>query len=155
MSDELLGGVAAGTAFGVSITVIVLFTLAYYVLCAVAYWKIFTKAGEKGWKSLIPFYSGYVQYRLTWKTSMFWLTLVAVVANGVLTKMQEQGLIWSILTLVVSLAVIVLCVMRANKLAKSFGHGAGYTVGLVLLQPIFILMLGFGSSQYIGNTTKM
>ncbi len=34
----------------------------WYVLQVIAYWRIFTKAGEAGWKSLIPIYNTYVQY---------------------------------------------------------------------------------------------
>lgn len=34
------------------------------VLEVVAYWKLFEKAGEEGWKSLIPVYSGYMIYKI-------------------------------------------------------------------------------------------
>ena len=33
-------------------------------------------------------------------------------------------------------------------LAKAFGKGAGFTVGLILANTIFIMMLGFDSSSY-------
>ena len=39
-------------------------TLLYYVLLTIAQWKLFTKAGEKGWKALIPFYSMFVSHHL-------------------------------------------------------------------------------------------
>ncbi len=35
-----------------------------------------------------------------------------------------------------------------HGISKSFGHGTGFTVGLVLLPFIFQLVLGFGSSKY-------
>ena len=47
-----------------------LFAFIFYILQVIAYWKIFTKAGEEGWKSIIPIYNGYVQYRLTWDVSI-------------------------------------------------------------------------------------
>ena len=31
-----------------------LFAFIFYILQVIAYWKIFTKAGEEGWKSIIP-----------------------------------------------------------------------------------------------------
>lgn len=37
-----------------------LFAFIFYILQVIAYWKIFTKAGEEGWKSIIPIYNGYV-----------------------------------------------------------------------------------------------
>jgi hypothetical protein len=43
---------------------------------------------------------------------------------------------------------IVLCI----DLAKSFGKGAGFGIGLALLGIIFFPILGFGSAQYQGPT---
>jgi hypothetical protein len=37
-----------------------------------------------------------------------------------------------------------------NLLSKSFGHGVGFTPGLIFLGIIFYPILGFGSSKYIG-----
>ncbi|NZA37287.1 DUF5684 domain-containing protein [Eubacterium callanderi] len=42
-------------------------------------------------------------------------------------------------------------IIQTHKLSKAFGHGAGYTIGLLLLRPVFILILGFGSAEYKGN----
>ena len=39
----------------------------------VANWKLFTKAGEKGWKSLIPIYSTYVKIKIAFSGSKKWL----------------------------------------------------------------------------------
>ncbi|MGN0240639.1 MAG: DUF5684 domain-containing protein [Candidatus Weimeria sp.] len=36
------------------------------------------------------------------------------------------------------------------KLAKAFGESGAFAVGLIFLPNIFQLILGFGSSQYIG-----
>ena len=43
------------------------FALIFLVLLVVARWKIFTKAGEAGWKSIVPIYSDYVQWKIAWK----------------------------------------------------------------------------------------
>lgn len=36
---------------------IMLISIAILILMIVANWKLFTKAGEEGWKSIIPFYN--------------------------------------------------------------------------------------------------
>ena len=41
--------------------------LALIILAIVAMWRIFTKAGEKGWKCLIPVYGAYVEYKIGWE----------------------------------------------------------------------------------------
>jgi hypothetical protein len=35
-------------------------------------------------------------------------------------------------------------------LAKSFGKGAGFALGLLFLNLIFMLILGFGDARYVG-----
>ena len=36
----------------------------YYALLTISQYKLFTKAGEKGWKALIPFYNMFVSHHL-------------------------------------------------------------------------------------------
>lgn len=129
--------------------------LALYVITVIAYWQIFKKAGEKGWKSLIPLYNSYIMYKISWKTSMFWIMLILDIVYAVLAciNVYAQNGILSFLSFAIYIAVFVIAIISMHKLSKAFGHGAGFTVGLVLLSPIFILILAFGSSQYVGNTT--
>lgn len=67
-----------------------LFAFIFYILQVIAYWKIFTKAGEEGWKSIIPIYNGYVQYRLTWDVQYFWVALGLAVGGGILIPSAES-----------------------------------------------------------------
>ena len=68
---------------------------------------------------------------------------------------NDQATVFAAIELVFLIAALVLKIIGDNKLSKSFGHGAGFTVGLVFLNPIFKLILGFGSSKYVGNTTDV
>jgi len=36
----------------------------------------------------------------------------------------------------------------------TFGHGIGFTLGLIFLGPIFVLIIAFGST-YVGNGYKI
>ncbi|MEI3168770.1 MAG: DUF5684 domain-containing protein [Lachnospiraceae bacterium] len=58
--------------------------------------------------------------------------------------------IFSVLGSAILLAVTIINIVALNKLARAFGHGTGFTIGLFFLNPIFKLILGFGSDQYIG-----
>ena len=44
----------------------------------------------------------------------------------------------------------VICIILCIDLAKSFGKGAGFGIGLAFLGIIFFPILGFGSAQYQG-----
>ena len=96
------------------------------VLLIIAMWKIFSKAGQGGWKSIIPIYNVY---------------MLCKIADG-------NG--WKFLLLLIPIVNIIYTIMLCHRLAKSFGKGFLFTLGLLLLPNIFTLILGFGGSQYIG-----
>ena len=126
----------------------VIASLIFYIVLVIANWKIFTKAGEAGWKSIIPIYNGYILYKISWKTSVFWITVVLALIGGILNGIGNP--VTSVIGVILNIVVIVIGIMQSYKLSKAFGHAVGFTVGLVLLPPIFTLILGFGSSEYIG-----
>ena len=39
---------------------------------------------------------------------------------------------------------------NGKNLSLAYGHGVGFAIGLFFLSPIFMLILGLGSSQYQG-----
>lgn len=149
LSNDALGGLAVGSILGF----IVACAIIMWVFQIIAYWKMFTKAGEPGWKSIIPFYSQYIMYKLTWKTSWFWITLIVAVVYGVFTSLNQNFpdvMLYAVLLLVFAIIILVLSIISYHKISKSYGHGAGYTVGMLFLWPIFVLILGYGKSKYIG-----
>ena len=64
--------------------VLPLVSLLLIVLIAAACWSVFSKAGEKGWKILIPVYNRYVGYKISWSGTAYWVRLLLVIAAGVL-----------------------------------------------------------------------
>lgn len=96
------------------------------VLSIIATWRIFTKAGESGWKSIIPFLNLY--------------TLVKIAdGNGV-----------KFLLFLIPIVNVIYGIMLNVRLAKAFGKGTGFAVGLIFLNTLFVLILGFGDAQYVG-----
>lgn len=110
-------------------------------------WQIFEKAGEPGWKAIIPCYNTYTQYKFTWNANIYWFVLFGTVIGGMLKSIDG---IFSVLGSAILLAVTIINIVALNKLARAFGHGTGFTIGLFFLNPIFKLILGFGSDKYIG-----
>lgn len=111
------------------------------VLNIVANWKIFTKAGQPGWASIIPFYNDYISYKIYWGNG--WLFLVPVVGAVLAAIIPLVGWILSIL-------LIVWSVFNVKKIATAFGQGTGFAVGLFFLPTIFQMILGFGKAKYKG-----
>ena len=111
---------------------------------------------EAGWKSLIPYYSQWVEYGYTWNPKIIlWNVTAAIVdyIGDVSIIALKKGLILT----VAMIAIIVFWICRfavsaiaAHKLARAFAHGMGYTIGLLLLPGLFQFILGCGSSRYNG-----
>jgi hypothetical protein len=92
----------------------------------VAMWKVFTKAGQPGWASIIPIYNVYI-----------WCKIVG-----------RPG--WWVILLFIPLVNFIIAIILCIDLAKSFGKGVGFGLGLAFLGFIFWPILGFGSAQYQG-----
>lgn len=146
---------SALAALGMSIFIALYIALAIWVLYIIAFWKVFTKAGEPGWKSIIPIYNIYIFFKITWKkTVWFWVLLACSVVYAIMISFgyNSNGSmnIVGYLATIPSLAAAVISIIQLVKASYAYGHGAGFAVGLVFLDWIFLLVLGFGSSQYIG-----
>ncbi|MGB9374599.1 MAG: DUF5684 domain-containing protein [Jiangellales bacterium] len=116
LQDDVAGGLAAGLfaalAFG------------WLVLILVAGWKMYVKAAQPGWVSIIPF-----------------LNLFG------LLKIVHRPLWWFVL-FIIPIVNIVALVIVMNDLSKAFGRGLGTTLLLIFLTPIGYLILGFGDDRY-------
>lgn len=128
------------------------FTIVFLVLEIAADWMIFQKAGEPGWKSIIPVYNGYVSYRIVWRTEFFWINLVlSAAANSMMSWYNGGGsALIGVFAFVLSVLAAVFEILYAIKTARAFGKGTGFILGLIFLNPIFRIILGFGSAQYLG-----
>jgi hypothetical protein len=97
-----------------------------YLIWALPLMGVFQKADEPGIAAFIP----------------IWNLLV-------LLKIVGRPWWWLILYIIPIVGLIVAIVVLYD-LAKSFGHGVGFTIGLVLLSWIFLLILWLGGSRYLG-----
>lgn len=146
-SREALGLFGLGVAVLVTLCMLM---VVVYVVYVIGMWKAFAKAGEEGWKAIIPIYNMYIMYKISWKTSMFWITLALAVVAGIFNALVTVGAFFAVLSSLVSIALVVISIMLLYKFSKAYGYGAGFTVGLIFLPFIFVLILGFGSAEYIG-----
>lgn len=124
------------------------FMIAYYVLYAIGAWKMFSKAGIPGWHAFIPFLNEYDVFKMAWETKYYWIYLLGTVAYYAVS--EADGTVWSVLGWVLAILIAVIGVVCIYKLAKSFNKGVGFTIGLILFEAIFIMILGLGSAEYHG-----
>ena len=133
----------------------------------VCLWFIYIKMGVPGWKGIVPFYNIWTAVKTLKKPFYwFWIILGATVAlcwsgifiagavvlaiQGIVPDVSETMVIGaSILATLSFLAGLIFSILLAHALSRSFGHGAGFTVGQVLLPFVFYPILAFGESEFI------
>jgi hypothetical protein len=100
---------------------------AVIVLVIASMWKVFSKAGQPGWASLIPIYNTYVLLKVAGKPG------------------------WWLILLLIPVVDIVISIIMQVALANRFGKGGGFAAGLILLPFIFWPILGFGDARYLAT----
>lgn len=100
--------------------------IAIIVLVIAGMWKMFTKAGQPGWGAIVPFLNLYLLCKIVGRPG------------------------WWLILMLIPIVSIVIAIIVMLDLAKSFGKGVGFAVGLIFLGFIFIPILGFGSAEYQG-----
>ena len=83
--------------------------LAIVVIVIAGMWKTFEKAGQPGWGCIIPIYNIYLMTKIAAKPA------------------------WWVIMFFIPLVNIVFAIMLYNEIAKKFGQGIGFTIGLILL----------------------
>ncbi len=101
--------------------------LAIAILVLASFWKIFAKAGKPGWAAIIPIYNLVVYLQIV-NRPIWWIVLMLIPVVNVV--------VWIVLT---------------NDLAKAFGKGVGWTLGLLFIGFVFYPILGFGSDPFLGR----
>jgi uncharacterized membrane protein YhaH (DUF805 family) len=128
----MLTTLAQNNAAGMGIfAFIMLIYLAILLAIIIGGWKMFAKAGQPGWAILIPIFNAYIFCKLVGRPG-WWVVLMFI----------------PIVSLIVS-------VILSIDLAKSFGRGGGFAVGIFFLGFIFIPILGFGKSEYQGPSASI
>ena len=116
---------------GIAVLFLFLIYAAIIVLYIAGLWKVFEKAGQKGWFAIIPFLNIYILIKLAGREG--W---------------------WIILFLIPCVNIVVQFIVYID-VAQKFGKSVAYGVGMVILPIIFFPMLGFGDAEYQGDKTPL
>ena len=123
---------ASSVGEGVATAFVVLFgiiMLAVCILIIVSTWKVYQKAGQPGWASIVPIYNFIVFLRIV-KRPWWWIFLCFI----------------PIVTIVINVIIL-------HDLAKAFGKGVGFMLGLLFLPFVFYPILAFGDAKYTFPST--
>jgi len=126
---------SGGAAF-----IFLLLAVALYILVTLPVWGTYQKAlpqGDPAWAAFIPIYQFIVLLRVAGRPKTWaWFLLLYLL-----------GFVLPVIGLI---PLYIVTIIVLNDVSKSFGHGAGFTVGLVLVPVIFWFILWLGKSTYLG-----
>lgn len=98
-----------------------------YLLCVVlmiaAWWRVFTKAGQPGWAAIVPILNLYILCKVA----------------------RMSG--WWVLACFIPLVNLIAFIIISVNVAKRFGKGVLFGIGLLLLPFIFYPILAWGDAQ--------
>ena len=132
---EPMGHLLVATSAGGAFALIILY-IALYVVFALGVYGTYKKAGPNGdpaWSAFVPIYNFIIMLKVAGRPLWWgWFLLLPIIP------------------FLGSIALLVISIIVLHDVSKSFGHGGGFTVGLVLLSVIFWYILWLGKSQYRG-----
>jgi len=125
MNDYGNSAAVGGVIAGMLMTFFMVFALIglFLIICQ---WKIYTKAGRPGWAVIVPIYNLIVLLDIVGKPS------------------------WWVILMFIPFVNFFIAIILVIELSKSFGKGGGFAIGLLLLPIIFLPILAFGDSVYLG-----
>ena len=101
--------------------------VAFILLIVAAMWKVFSKAGQPGWAAIIPIYNVYVMCKVAGRPG------------------------WWLLLMLIPFVNFIIAIILNVDIAKRFGKGVGFAIGMLFLPFIFWPILGFDSAPYQGG----
>src|SRR5258706_4814533 len=120
MQGDAGGGAAGFMALGLGFLACWgVFALAINAFC---WWKVFVKANQPGWASMVPFYNLYC-----------------------LTQVAGRPAWWLVLMFIPFVNLVIIIILGIDISAR-FGRGGGTAAGPILLPIPFHPILGFGSA---------
>jgi hypothetical protein len=124
--------------FGIAlIGFLIIFSLALMAFNIWVMWRVFEKGGQPGWACVIPVYNFLCELCIA-KKPWWWVFFLFFLFIPILGP----------------IGYLVIHIMVCHGISTSFGKGAGFTVGLVLLSIVFFAIIAFDKDiKYVGTTT--
>lgn len=158
--ETLLSSPESFAMMGAGFLVLGLIVLLVAVFLGATFALLFHKAGWKWYEALISGHNGVVLLQMAGKP-IWWLFLPILGYLGLrilnlififLGALMNSSVIGEVLGLISSLTfiawMIYLHIQVLKGLARNFGKGTGFMVGLFFLPFVFFPILAFGRSQY-------
>ncbi len=136
-----------------------------WIFTAICWWKIFEKAGIKGWKAIIPFYGDYVRFDMAdkkwWYFPFLLLSLAESIVGWIYSSLYAIEIADSMIDMInidsdltfffwasmfLSILVFAMSVYVGIIIAAKFGKNKVFGAGLGIIPIVFAPIIAFDKS---------
>lgn len=125
---------------------ILLVLIAWLILCHISLWKIFWRAWEWRWKSLIPIYNIYIIFKIAGIKNRFWYIILVALIAGIVSAIFPVTKVFLDKFSTTFSSTVVLIVWFL--LTKKFGREDNASILYTIFSVIWILVLWLGNYKY-------
>lgn len=148
--------IGSGLAIGLIIFILVIFliVLSASILSIIGKWKLFKKAGKKGWEAIIPYYSTWTLVEIS--GCKWWFFLIIVCSSMLSLKLtynvdEMTSIFFDPLYFIRTIINFIAMLCVNYNISKKCNKDIGYAIGLTILPFIFYPMLGLGNTKFDFN----
>ena len=125
--------------------------LAFYILYIVSLWKLFKKAGKKGWEAIIPFYNTWVLVEIS---GLNWWYFLIAISGSLLGLVNLEKFSWlKLITDIASLAANFFIFYNIAK--KMHKEPIGIAICGVIIPRIIVPVLGLSKNYKYDNSIQV
>ena len=112
------------------LSVIIIFTV-YFILDLTGNAMLLKSTGQKMWIGFIPVVNDFFIFRSFWNAKMFVVYIASFTINILASKSDN-----------VCIVALIVEIMITDRISKAFGKSALWTLGLLIIFPVFAIILG-------------
>lgn len=138
---DYLNNFASGMFSGIIILLIFasIIGLVALIFGIIGLWKTFQKAGKHGWEAIVPFYNYWILVEIA---GLDWWWFLLILSDVILSFLGLE-----FISGIVSLVSVFALFNCYYNICKKFNKDWAFAIGLTLLSPVFLPILGFSKTD--------
>ena len=113
----------------------------YFIMSLIGNMFLIGAAGKRKWLGLIPIVNDYFIYKIYWSRKIFVIYILAIITRVFSSGSNDTTV--AAICLISSMILLVIEVMLADHISKAFDKNVLWTLGLLILFPVFAIILGW------------
>lgn len=137
----------------VILLVLIFIDIAMFIGNLIANYYVLKKIGENKWLGFVPIINSFIIFRSFWNVKAFIAYLMLTLTLNVdviyritcslfgITISSSTSILPISLSIIISLILIFMIIRLYDKISSAFGLGGLWTLGLVILYPLFAILI--------------